>query len=389
MGLIVPALLARRCWPLMPVHLALLLWSGWALTYGIVYSYTGGIFHAYYLVTMAPPLSALAGIGVASLWSCYRLRGWRSLLLPVTLLVTAAWQAYIEYAYVDWQLTGSQRGWMAFPAAARAHLGDWRTWLYLALLGGTLVAAISLVVARSRIVGNRPRRSLAQAALGVGLLALLMTPTAWALSSVLVRGNGPLTLANLSRLAGRDDNAAPRPGGAFGGAAGVQKLAAFLQANHRGERYLLATLTARQAAPIIIQTGAAVMAMGGFLGSDPIITPEKLARMVEDRQVRFVLLGGFGGFVLRLGSEVQQRVLLDWVRTNGKLVDPTLWRSTTTDASPGLDPGRRRLPPRDSDPALQAAPVGPHGTPGPAARGFSGRPQLFDLRPTDSVVPAL
>ncbi len=392
MGLIVTALRARRCWPLTPAHLALLLWSGWVLTYGIVYSYTGGIFHAYYLVTMAPPLSALAGIGVASLWSCYRQGGWRSLLLPVTLLVTAAWQAYIEYAYLDWQLAGSQRSWIAFLAVASAQLGDWRTWLYLALVGGTLVAAVGLVVAHSHIAWNRPGRSLPSAALGVGLLALLVTPTAWALSSVLVRGNGPLTLANLSILAGRDDSAAPRAGGGFGGAAGVQKLAAFLQANHRGERYLLATLTARQAAPIIIQTGEAVMAMGGFTGSDPIITPERLARMVEDRQVRFVLFGGFGGFGPRMGGEVQQRALIDWIRANGKLVDPALWRSTATDASPGLDPGRRRLPPGDSDPALRPAPVGPYGTPGPSGRGFpgsTGRPQLFDLRPTDSVVPAL
>jgi 4-amino-4-deoxy-L-arabinose transferase-like glycosyltransferase len=392
MGLIVTALRVRRCWPLTPAHLALLLWSGWALTYGIVYSYTGGIFHAYYLVTMAPPLSALAGIGVASLWSYYRQGGRRSLLLPVTFLMTAAWQAYIEYAYLGWQLAGSQRSWTAFLAAPRAQLGDWRTWLYLALVGGALVAAVGLVVARSRIAWSRPGRSLASVALGVGLLALLVTPTAWALSSVLVRGNGPLTLANLSILAGGDGSAALPPAGGFGGAAGVQILAAFLRANHRGERYLLATLTARQAAPMIIQTGEAVMAMGGFTGSDPIITPEGLARMVEDRQVRFVLLGGFGGFVLRLGGEAQQRALIDWIRANGKLVDPTLWRSTATDAGPGLAPGRRRLPPGDRDPAIRPAPVGPYGAPGPSGRGFpgsTGRPQLFDLRPTDSVVPAL
>ena len=45
-----------------------LLCGAWALLYGVTYSVAGGIFHAYYLVTMAPPLAALAGIGVASLW---------------------------------------------------------------------------------------------------------------------------------------------------------------------------------------------------------------------------------------------------------------------------------------------------------------------------------
>jgi len=44
------------------------LWSIWALAYGIVYSLAGGIFHAYYLSTLGPPLAALAGIGCFELW---------------------------------------------------------------------------------------------------------------------------------------------------------------------------------------------------------------------------------------------------------------------------------------------------------------------------------
>src|SRR6185312_5084147 len=50
----------------------LLLWSGWALTYAVVYSWAGGIFHFYYLSTLGPPLAALAAIGVIDLWQRYR-----------------------------------------------------------------------------------------------------------------------------------------------------------------------------------------------------------------------------------------------------------------------------------------------------------------------------
>jgi len=55
-------------------------------------------------------------------------------------------------------------------------------------------------------------------------------------------------------------------------------LVAFLQANRAGERYLLATSTTRLAAPIIVGSGEAVMAMGGFHGLNPILTPDKLGR---------------------------------------------------------------------------------------------------------------
>src|SRR5262249_4189583 len=56
-------------------RLDLLLWAGWALIYGIVFSAAGGLFHAYYLAVLAPPLAALAGIGAAALWSFYRRAG--------------------------------------------------------------------------------------------------------------------------------------------------------------------------------------------------------------------------------------------------------------------------------------------------------------------------
>src|SRR5579885_2713319 len=69
-----------------------------------------------------------------------------------------------------------------------------------------------------------------------------------------------------------------------------QKLVSYLE-SHRGHaRFLVATLTAMQAAPIILDTGQPVMALGGFMGRDPILTPNALAQEVERGQVRFFLL---------------------------------------------------------------------------------------------------
>src|SRR5262249_55227157 len=124
------------------------------------------------------------------------------------------------------------------------------------------------------------------------------------------------------------------------------QLLAFLRANHRGERYLLATLNARLAAPVIIETGQPVMAIGGFMGVDPILTPEGFAALAAEGQVRFVLLGG--DFLRRGRGEPPQRPISDWVKANGALVDPALWRLTQR-------------------------------TPGRAGR--TAAPELYDLRP--------
>jgi 4-amino-4-deoxy-L-arabinose transferase-like glycosyltransferase len=97
-----------RSWALRPEHQDILLWVGWLATYYVVYSFAGGIFHDYYVLTMAAPMAALTGIGGAALWNCFQakkgsvpLSKWRSLLLPLAILLTAAWQALIWLNYPE------------------------------------------------------------------------------------------------------------------------------------------------------------------------------------------------------------------------------------------------------------------------------------------------
>jgi hypothetical protein len=70
------------------------------------------------------------------------------------------------------------------------------------------------------------------------------------------------------------------------------------------------------------------MAMGGFHGLDPILTPDKLARMVEAKEIRFVMVGDAPFISRRLGAEVAARPITDWVQEKGQLVALTLWRSS-------------------------------------------------------------
>ena len=305
------AALQDRFWPLSPRRLAALLWLGWLVTYGVVYSYAGGFFHFYYLATMTPPLAALAAVGLVSLCELFVRGGWRASLLPACLTLTAAWQLYIDASAMGWRLGA--------PHA-----------LHLALIAGSLssASALLLIVMLRDLRGPEAlgpaTRAAAAGAVTIGLAALLVVPSAWTASSVLVPGAGAIPSADLARvvpIAGRMPERArsAEPYDPSG-------LVAFLEVNRRDERFLLATTTTRLAAPIIIGSGHAVMAMGGFHGLDPIVTPEKLARMVEAGHVRFVMLGDASFISRRLGADVAARPIAEWVQEKGQLVDPSLWR---------------------------------------------------------------
>jgi 4-amino-4-deoxy-L-arabinose transferase-like glycosyltransferase len=312
--------------PIAKQHALLLLWFCWTVTYVVIYSYAAGIMHLYYLATLAPSLASLAGIGIAALWKEYVQKTWTALLLPAALLLTAAWQLRIQASALGWKLNQIP-GAMSVLNDLTKGPAAWQTWLHAALIAGTFISAASLLGLFFRERRIEARRVLAIAALGIGIMALLVTPLAWALSIVLVPGHGTLPSADLARLTHPGGKAGHALRSGWGGHTDNSKLIEFLKANHRGERYLLATSSAPFAASIIIRTGEAVMVTGGFHGLDPILTPEKFAHMVKNHQVRFAMLGDLSRVSRMLGAESAGRPIADWVEANGKLVDFSLWRS--------------------------------------------------------------
>ena len=122
---------------------SLALWGIWALTYGIVYSVAGGIFHAYYLSTMAPPLAALAGMACVELWR--RGPGW----LALGLAATAAWQAYLVVDTLGWQ-----SAWLAPPLVVllAAAAMPWRARHAAAALAGAALFALPLAWSLSAVL---------------------------------------------------------------------------------------------------------------------------------------------------------------------------------------------------------------------------------------------
>ncbi|MFG1659808.1 ArnT family glycosyltransferase [Micromonospora chersina] len=159
----------------------LLLWGGWLLVTGLIFSFMSGIFHAYYTVALAPAVGALVGIGATLLWRATssarasaggspargRWRGFAAaVILAGTLAVTAWW---------SWHLLGRS--------------ADWHPWLRTAVLVVGLAAAALLVLA------DRLPRRVAPVLLALGAAAALAGPVAYSLQTAATAHTGSIPSA--------------------------------------------------------------------------------------------------------------------------------------------------------------------------------------------------
>jgi 4-amino-4-deoxy-L-arabinose transferase-like glycosyltransferase len=299
-----PALASQSIW-LLPLALAgavamvasrrreaAALWIGWTAAYGLVFSFAGGLFSPYYLVMLGAPQAALAGVGVVALASWWQGTPWQRRGLPAVLVLGLAWQAHILH-----------------PATWDSARGA----LLIAALTGMLLALGVLLHPFRRERGGRP-----VAALAIGVAALLIAPAAWAVGTIACGSGRPL-----ARLE-------PEPEyDRLGHAAAVQAselcaLLPFLREHQAGARFLVATASARQAAPLIIATGAPVIAFGGFLGSMPVLDGAAIARLAESGALRFVVLGS--------GWPGRETDATRWVRAHGTRLDLATFAPALADA---------------------------------------------------------
>ncbi len=243
---------------------SLLLWGTWLLTMGIFFS-VAGFFHQYYMTVFAPAICALFGIGIVVMWRDYRRGNWRGWLLPIALVATALVQVNIINSDQTW--------------------GSW--FMPLILIPCGLVA---LLLVLSRVMsGLRFSSRVLVPAICVALLALLLVPAYWSAIPGLNNIEADLPTAGPGQESSRF--------GGFGGSTTSDTvLISYLEANQGTTKYLVAVPSSNVADAIILATNKPVMALGGFSGSDPILTTSQLQALIANGTVRFFLLGGgFGG----------------------------------------------------------------------------------------------
>jgi len=321
---------------------ALLFWGMWLLTMAIFFS-VAGFFHQYYMTEMAPAIAALFGIGLVTMWKDFQNGGWRGWLLPLALVATLAEQIYLLNSYPTWS-----------------------SWMVPIMVVLSIVALVALVGARlaPRLRLKAPSSRILLPALGVGVLALMLAPTVWSITPILLSKQGDTLVAGPPQTEGFGGG-----GGRNGGTASSNaQLINYLEANQGNAKFLVAVPSSQGIADqLIIATNRPVMSLGGFSGSDPILTTSQLATLVANGTVRFFLLnaprtarqlppqvidqipeqfrnaarngggGGFGGF-----GGGQQSALTTWVTQHCTAVPPGLWQSTATSGNAGFG-GANRL----------------------------------------------
>jgi 4-amino-4-deoxy-L-arabinose transferase-like glycosyltransferase len=259
-----------------------------------VFFSAASFFHQYYLSTLAPAICALFGIGAVGMWQDYRRSGWRGWLLPLALLLTALEQIHIIVSNPSWG-----------------------TWLIPLIAIPCAIAAAVLVVARLMPRLRLSARVLAPA-LCVALLALMLTSAVWSAIPVLANQASNLPLAGPSGQSG--------VGFGGGNSTADAALITYLEAHKGSAKYLVAVASANEADAIILATNQPVMALGGFTGSDPILTTIQLAALVKNGTIRYFLLNGSGGG----GPGGGQSALTTWITGHATAVPSSQWQSSSS-----------------------------------------------------------
>ncbi len=270
-------------------------WAAWLVPIAGFFS-VAEFFHHYYLIMLAPPIAALVGAGWVALVHLYRKQaGWKTWLLPAAILVTTGFELFILRNYNDQIGAGWSIG--------------------VGVIGA--VAAIALFVFKQR------QKPLSYYVSLAALLVLMVMPIYWASTPLLYGGNSslPETGPQLASTSGKGmgmDNASVNT-----------KLIKYLEKHNAGADYLFATTDSNTAAPYIIKTKKAVMAIGGYSGSDPAITLTQFKKLVKEGKVKYFLASGMG--------KGGNNDIVQWVEKNGKKVSSDKWQSNTDQKTKNSD----------------------------------------------------
>ncbi|MDR3540209.1 MAG: glycosyltransferase family 39 protein [Desulfosporosinus sp.] len=295
---------------------ALVLWFMWFLPEFIYFSYNTGLFHSYYLTMLAPPIAALAGIGIVSMWEMYKEGGWKAWFLPAALLANGAVQLLIlRYFYSSSQIIKVLMG------------------LLIVLC---FISTIALVIVNLRkmekIVSGHKTKNIAcskmlklnKILVSLAVVGLLVTPAAGSSAAMFYAVHSSFPGAGLellpARLIGSQKSGTFSGGNSNGsGDKGVLKdstadLIAFLNKHLVNGKSQLVVSSANTAENFILKSNVNVGSLSGFMGNETVMSLDQFKRLVMSGEVRYVLAEENDG---RGGSNSS---IMDWVKENGQLV---------------------------------------------------------------------
>jgi 4-amino-4-deoxy-L-arabinose transferase-like glycosyltransferase len=294
------------------VRASLILWGGWFLVTGLIFSYMSGTIHPYYTVALAPAVAGMIGTGGYALW-LVRARWIGRCGLAATMLAAGIWS------------------WVLLHRNA-----DWLPMLKWILLAGTVVGAILV------LVGAKDRfRKLAVAGLILGSLAGITGSASYAIATAATAHGGSIPTAGPT---GAVSDSGMGGGGGMGGgpelqngdappnssdatvnpASNGQELSSGSESTseltamlvNAGTTWSAATNGSQSAATYELASNTAVMAIGGW-SSDPAPTLDQFIQYVADGKIHYYIAGGQGGSQREGQSgDSTSSVIQEWVEAN-------------------------------------------------------------------------
>ncbi len=312
---------------------ALVLYGSWLVVNGLVFSFMAGIYHDYYTVALAPAIAGTLAVGGAVLWAKRRSVVAR-IGLATAAVATAAWSVALT------SVAGGIYLGLALGGAVALILGAGGV-----LLGRRLVPAVSRTAIGLMVTGGlvAPAAYSVQTALTPHTGSIVTAgPAGSGLDSSSVRGGmgggrrafrgqpgtftgvppqgatgaqqgGVPALGDGTRSLGRG-NAGGGIGSLIDGASVSTEMAALLDSNAGSYTWVAATTGSQNSASYQLATGHAVMAIGGFNGSDPSPTLQAFKALVAQGKIHYyIAAGSFGG--QSGGSNVSSEIA-SWVSSS-------------------------------------------------------------------------
>ena len=205
-------------------QIGIVLWAAWLVPVFMYFSFTTGLFHPYYLTMLAPPIAALVGIGITSMWELYKQGGWKSWLLPASFIVNAGVQLLILSYYYN-------------SSSIPKYIMIGITILSIA---SSIALGIFNLIKKKKDTTDDKTSKVTKGLITTALVGLLIAPTIWSGTTMFYKMAGTFPSAGLSLMTGSGGMDGRGMGGNFGSNSGTdsstQKLVDYLKANTTTEK---------------------------------------------------------------------------------------------------------------------------------------------------------
>ena len=322
-GLVAGLWFTRRAPRTDRTRVALVVWGGWLLVTGLVFSYMSGTVHPYYSVALAPAIAALVAISGQALWQGRRNLSARAVLAAMV-AVTAIW----DYILLD-------------------RSSDYLPWLKFVIIGLGLIAATGIAV------GLHEFKRLALVLLTAAVLTLGLGSSAYAVTTASQAHTGSIPTSgpassSMGGMGGGGMGGTPPTGsgdatggtapggttgtapegsapsgttgtvpggtGAMAGGQSSSELTALL--SDTTTKWAAAVGSSQTAAELELSTGKAVIAIGGWSGTDNSPTLEQFKAYVAAGEVKYYIAGGGMGGGGMGGTDSSSSQIQEWVEAN-------------------------------------------------------------------------